>query len=118
MRGKKIFLFIALFIPAFILAAKPKHDIKVRINGLKDTVCYLANYYLDKPYIIDTTKINSKGCGEFKGDKELNGGVYLIILPSRKYFDIIIDKEQFFSIENDTINFAWLKVGKAFFEIG
>ena len=106
MRKRISFLFIALIIPAFIFAAKPKHDIKVKINGLKDTVCYLANYYLDKPYIIDTAKINSKGGGEFKGEKELEGGVYLIILPSKKYFDIIIDKEQFFSIENDTINFA------------
>ena len=106
MKKKISILFFALIIPAIIFAAKPKHDIKVKINGLKDTVCYLANYYLEKPYIIDTTKINSKGCGEFKGEKELEGGVYLIILPSKKYFDIIIDKDQFFSIENDTVNFA------------
>jgi peroxiredoxin len=106
MRKRKLIFLIALLAPILLFASKPKYDIKVKINGLKDTVCFLGNYYGEKPYIIDTAKVDSKGFCEFKGDKELEGGMYLIILPSKKYFDIIIDKEQFFSLENDTTNFT------------
>ena len=34
--------------------ASGKYSIKIKVNGLKDTVCYLANYYGDKQYLKDT----------------------------------------------------------------
>jgi len=37
------------------------YDIKVKIKGLKDKVCYLGNYYGDKQYIKDTVRTDSKG---------------------------------------------------------
>ncbi len=98
-------LLLALFFISFSFAGKPLYDIKVNIKGLKDTVCYLGNYYGDKQYIKDTAKVDSKGQCEFKGNEALPGGIYLIITPAKKYFEIIVDKEQFFSVETDTNNF-------------
>ena len=84
-------------------AAKNVYAIKVRVSGIKDTVCYLANYYGDKQYIQDTGKVDSKGNFMFTGKNKLAGGIYLVVLPSKKFFEIIItDKEQVFSIETDT----------------
>jgi peroxiredoxin len=96
------FLFFILFITESSFADKPKHLIKVTIRGLKDTVCYLGNYYGDKQYIRDTAKVDSKGYCEFKGDETLPGGIYLVVTPAKKFFEIIIDNEQNFSVETDT----------------
>lgn len=103
---KKIVLLIALLIPTVLIAGKPKYSIKVKIAGLKDTICYLGNYYGDKQYIKDTARIDSKGFAEFTGDEAKPGGIYFIIISSKKSFEIILDKEQFFSLETDTTDFV------------
>ena len=103
---KKIFLIITFLIPSIIFAEKPKYDIKVKFTGLKDTICYLAHYYGDKQYVHDTAKIDSKGTCEFKGNKTLDGGIYIVFFSTKRHFDIIIDKQQTFSLEADTANFV------------
>jgi len=42
-------------------AAKEDITLKLKIKGLKDTICFLGNYFGDKQYLRDTAKINSKG---------------------------------------------------------
>ena len=100
------FLFLLILIAGSSFADKPKYFIKVTIHGLKDTVCYLGNYYGDKQYIKDTAKVDSKGYCEFKGDEKLPGGIYLVVTPAKRYFEIIIDNEQSFSVETDTSDFV------------
>ena len=88
-------------------AGKEGYNIKVKIKGLKDTVCYLGNYFGDKQYIRDTAKINSKGEGVFKGKEDLPKGIYLVVTPDKKkYFEVIINKDENFSLETDSSNFA------------
>ncbi|MDY0282007.1 MAG: DUF4369 domain-containing protein, partial [Salinivirgaceae bacterium] len=77
-------------------------EISVTINGLSNQDVYLAFYYGDKNYVVDTVKLDSKGQGVFSGDKKLEEGIYLVILPSRNYFDFIIDSNTKFSMETDT----------------
>ncbi len=105
MRKINFILLFGLLIPVLLIAGKPKHSIKVKIAGIKDTVCYFGNYYGDKQYILDTAKVDSRGNFEFVGEEALPGGVYLIITPAKKYFEIIVDKEQSFSLETDTSDF-------------
>lgn len=77
-------------------------QIKVQIAGIKDTVCYLANYYGDKTYLADTAAVDSKGRFEFSGDSILPGGVYIIAGQSNnKYLEFIIDQSQNFSVSSN-----------------
>lgn len=76
--------------------------IKGKIKGLHDTVCYFGNHYGDKNYVKDTVKVDKDGNFVFKGKDKLPGGIYLVVPPSKKYFEVIIDKEQNFSFETDT----------------
>lgn len=85
-----------------IASAQDGYLIKGRIKGWKDTVCYLGNHYGDKQYVKDTTRIGKNGDFIFKGKKKLPGGIYLIVLPNHKYVEVLIDKEQNFSLETDT----------------
>ena len=78
------------------------YELKFQVKGIKDTVCYLANYYGDKTYLTDTARVDAKGKFVFEGDSVLPGGIYIIAGQSNnKYFECIVDKEQQFSIVTD-----------------
>ena len=47
------------------------HNLKFKINGLKDTVAYLAGYYGPKQYFKDTAAVDSQGNCTFKGKDSL-----------------------------------------------
>ncbi len=80
------------------------YEIKVRIIGLKDTICYLGNHYGDKQYVRDTVKVDANGWAVFKGKDSLPGGIYLVVMPSKTYFEMVVN-EQKFSLETDTNDF-------------
>ncbi len=101
-----LFLIITSFVHAFSAFAQTKtkgYAITVKIEGLKDTVCYMAYHYGDKQYLKDTAQVNSKGVMVFKGDEELPGGIYMIVLPSKNYFEFIVN-QQTFSMETDSLD--------------
>lgn len=79
------------------------YNIKVRIEGLQDTTLMLAYHFGNRKYIKDTIMVDSKGAGVFSGDEELPGGIYLVVMPEMDYFEILVDREQEFSIET-TLN--------------
>jgi hypothetical protein len=85
-----------------------KYEIKVKINGISDTVIYLGHHFGEKKYVIDTARIDSKGNAIFTGDKELNRGIYLVVMPSKgmTYFEILVADQKRFSVETDTLNFV------------
>src|SRR4051812_26851032 len=93
---KSSFLFIMLI--AFSINMKAGgYEIKVHIIGLKDTAVYLGNHFGDKQYVKDTIQLDKDGRGVFKGKDSLPGGIYLIVLPNKTYFEIVV-KEQKFAI--------------------
>ena len=74
------------------------YSIKVHIDNLADSTVYLGYYYGDKQYVKDTIKLDRKANGEFRGDKPLDGGIYFILVPGNTIFELMIDKEQKFSV--------------------
>ncbi len=82
------------------------YNIKIKINGLSDTTLILGHHLNKSMYPDDTTWIDKNGNGTFKGPDLLPGGLYVIFLPSTKYFQILLDKDQEFSIETDTSDFV------------
>jgi hypothetical protein len=102
---KRFLIFSLLF--SFLSTAlwakdKPLWSYSIRINGLKDTVCYWGYHYGDKQYVRDTARVDSKGLVVFEGNKELEGGIYLVIMPNKKYIEVILNGENNFSLETDT----------------
>ena len=82
------------------------YEIKLKINGLSDTTVILGHYFDKSMYPDDTVMLNKKGVGIFKGQKPLPGGMYIVFLPSTKFFEILISDDQKFFIEADTANFV------------
>jgi len=84
------------------VAGISQHNISITVNGLQHRNIFLAYHYGDKTYITDTAKLDEKGRGVFTGNTTLKEGIYLVVLPSKIYFEIIIDDAQSFSLETDT----------------
>lgn len=102
----KIKLIAALFVACFVYsqANASGYKIKTQISGLKDTTLLLGHHFGKKKFVVDTINLDSKGIGTFQGDSLLNGGIYLVILPSMNYFEILLDKDQVFEVKTDTAN--------------
>ncbi|MFN5372113.1 MAG: thioredoxin-like domain-containing protein [Bacteroidia bacterium] len=98
---KTIFLFVFAVIGLSLQAFAGGYEIKVNVKGLSDSTCQLAYYFGDKQYIKDSAKADAKGNLIFKGQEDLPGGIYMVVLPGKKYFEMIVDKEQRFSLESD-----------------
>ncbi len=81
---------------------KPGYDIRIRISGCNDTMAYLVKYRFDHKVIADTCKIIKDGLIQFRGEKELDKGVYALLSESKAiYFDFLINENQDFSIHTD-----------------
>lgn len=80
------------------------YSLKLRVKGLKDTTCYLAYHYGDKQYLKDTAAVDKNGYFTFEGKEALPGGIYMAVLPDKRYFEIIVT-EQSFSMETDTSDY-------------
>lgn len=77
-----------------------------KVTGLKNTEVYLGFHMGDKKYVRDTAKVNEKGEFSFAGKDTLEGGIYLVVLPSKKYFEFVVSgTENTFTITADTVDF-------------
>ena len=75
------------------------YRIEVRIDGFAGDELYLANYYLDKQYIVDTVPY-ADGRAVFASDTgRLAEGMYLLVLPpDNAYAQLFLDGDQEFAL--------------------
>jgi len=82
---------------------KAGYKIEVKIKNIAPgSELILANYLGDKPYKRDSAFVNAKGIATFEGKDTLERGIYMVLLPGRSYFEIIISNNNYFTIETDT----------------
>lgn len=74
------------------------YDISITLNGLADSTVYLAYHLGDRQYLKDTVKLDKTGHGQLKGGESLPEGIYMIVLPGKKYFEVLISYDQVFSL--------------------
>ena len=102
---KRILTLFVIFIFSSILSFSQNngYQIKGKIKGWHDTICYLGNHFGKFTPIKDSTKIDKDGNFVFKGKEALPGGIYWVSFPNKTIgFELLIDKEQNFSLETDT----------------
>ena len=99
---------LSLFL-SFSLFAQNAYEIKVTLKPFKNQYIYLGHYYGKQLPIIDSVLLNDKSEGIFKGIKKLGGGIYLVGYPDRAHnFELLVDKNQKFSVVADTNNIRGL----------
>lgn len=102
-------LFLAFAAGAFGLQAQTAtgYEVKVSIKNSNDSACYMTKYTWEKPYIVDTAKVDKAGNMVFKGKKPLEKGIYSIYSPKKGvlYFDFIVNESQKLAFATDTLDF-------------
>lgn len=112
MKQLLLFSFILTFTTA-LFAQKPAaatptggYNIKITLKDYSASEIYLGYTFADKKYLKDTAKAVKKGVFVFEGKEPLTGGVFFIYTPTKLFFEILVDDNQHFSIESDTVNFV------------
>lgn len=93
-------LLIVITTPLF---AQEGYEIKVTFKPFKNQYIYLGHYFGKQYPIVDSALLDANGVAVFKGNKKLPGGIYLVGYPNKSgFFEILVDKQQHFSIIADT----------------
>ncbi len=101
---KKLLVIFSLLLTGAVVA-QTGYEIKVTLKPFKNEYIYLGHYSGKQYPVVDSVKLNDKSEATFKGSKELGGGIYLIVYPTKdRFLEILIDKKQHFSVFADTIN--------------
>ncbi len=106
---KRIILLLLVSAILTEFAAAQGYEIKVKIHHIPNDTVILGHHFNERLIPDDTVVLDNKCEGVFRGKEKLPVGMYFIFLPSRNYFDILIDGSQTFSIENDTTPSEFLK---------
>ncbi len=94
-------IFAAILITFSTISAgqlKSGYEIAVNISGLGDSTIYLAYHLGDKQYLKDTIKLDKAGQGVIKGGESLPYGIYMIVMPNKTYFEVLMSDDQHFEI--------------------
>ena len=99
---KQILLSLKL-LSGFAVFAQTGYEIKITFKPFKKQYIYLGHYFGKSYPIIDSAMLNDKSEVVFKGIQKLQGGIYLVGYPNKAgFFEILIDKQQKFSVIADT----------------
>lgn len=98
---------LAFLLLPFLLLAQDGYEIKVTLKPFKNQYVYLGHYAGKQMPIVDSVLLNENSEGVLKGNKKLGGGIYLLGFPDRaRYFELLLDKNQRFSIIADTSTYT------------
>ncbi len=79
--------------------------IQTTLTPYKNCWIYLASYYGKNKVLVDSAYMNANSQCVFKGKTKLAQGIYIYVSPSRtQLFDILMDREQHFSVVADSAN--------------
>jgi thiol-disulfide isomerase/thioredoxin len=98
MKRRILGFILALLTASAYSQVKGNYEISLSISGLADSSVYLAYHFGDKQYIRDTLRLDSRGHGIFAGKESLPQGIYMIVLPGRNYFEMLISDDQQFAV--------------------
>jgi len=98
MRNLILVIIISLYPNLIFSQVKKGYEVNLTIDGLRDSTVYLAYHLGDKQYIQDTLILDSAGKTVIEGENPLPQGIYMVVLPGRNYFEILISTDQTTSI--------------------
>ncbi|MGB8194788.1 MAG: thioredoxin-like domain-containing protein [Chitinophagaceae bacterium] len=100
---KRLFLLLPALVSFLFLSAQTGYNIPITLKPYKNAYVYLGYHYGKKKALADSALLDANSTGAFKGTKSLAGGIYFIVSPRKEIlFEILVDKQQQFSIEGDT----------------
>lgn len=99
----KTSIFILLLTCTFNSIFSQSFRVTLEAPAYKSGIAYLTYYMGSNLNVEDSAAVNNKGIAVFSGNRKLLPGIYVLVLPGKKYrLDFLIDKEQVITIKVDT----------------
>ena len=99
---KFLYLIVILILSSTAFSQKDEFKIKMKIDGMQDSACYLINYFGSQRYYKDTANFDKNGVVIFSGPKHHQGGIYGIFTGGKLLFEIVLNNETIIYLFNDT----------------
>jgi thiol-disulfide isomerase/thioredoxin len=100
---KRILSLAILLICCKLVVAQTGYNIPITLKPYKNTWVYLGYYYGKVKALADSALLDNNSKGVFKGKEPLLGGIYFVVSPRKEIlFELLIDKQQQFSISADS----------------
>ena len=104
MNPKYIVFFLAI-LSTVNLKAQNGYEINVTLKPFKSGYIFLAHHYGSRQMLVDSAAVDQNSRVVFKGAEKLAGGIYMLVYPKKDgWVEVILDKEQRFSVSADSAN--------------
>ena len=102
---RKLYLLSCLFIFSISIISAQSYRIEVKLKDFPGDTVTIGHRFNASYVPKDTAVLDSKGVGVFEGEEPLPQGMYLLFLPNKSFFDLLLSDDQEFYVENDTVDF-------------
>lgn len=102
---KHIFLISSLLFVNLVGVFAQGYEIEVKFNVYQDTVI-LGHHRANQLIPDDTVVTDKNGKAVFRGKEALPGGMYFVFFSNKRFFDMLIDEDQQFTVSGDTADFS------------
>src|SRR5215831_21264777 len=100
---KRFVLPVVLLVSCVFAQAQAGYQVNIHLKPFKNTWVYLGYYYGKMKALSDSALLDANSTGVFSGKEALHGGIYFVVSPAKQIlFEVLIDKQQSFSINADT----------------
>lgn len=111
---KFLYLTVILILSSTAFSQKDEFKIKMKIDGMQDSACYLINYFGSQRYYKDTANFDKNGVVVFSGPKHHQGGIYGVFTGGKLLFEIVLNNEPVVDLVTDTNDYIGsMKVNKS-----
>ncbi|MCQ2359900.1 MAG: redoxin domain-containing protein [Paludibacteraceae bacterium] len=104
MKNRHLLTIVVFMMALASCTAKQGYYIKISSNDLKGDTVTLAHYKMGALINNDSIIVDQNGNGVFKGSEPLKEGNYVLYLKDGNYVDVLMGKDQRFSVTLDTLN--------------
>lgn len=110
---RKLLFFIAACLLFQLHVQAQGYLLTVKLKQFTGGKLYLAHYMGKNTYLADSADIDAGGTAVLKGKETLPGGIYMIVFPGKQgYFELLLDKNQVFTVSADTTDLVGKTVYK------
>ncbi len=101
-RLKFSILFICIIYCSQLGSYGQSMSIGFHFRGLENKRIILGYYEGNKHYVKDSLQLDNRGEGTWRRDSPLAEGLYFVVLPGSRYFDLLIAENEHFQVYSDT----------------
>lgn len=97
-------ILILLFSVVYLSDTYSQYRISLSIPPFKNDTLLFGHYFSESLVLKDTFYTDNEGKAMIRGEEDLPEGMYTIFFPNKNRFDLLVDKDQQFSVTTDTVN--------------